>query len=194
MSKDVLKILEILNEWNSYEQINDVLRIDSLMLKKTLQQLVRLGFIHTEPLTKDDGNKFTTRWEPVDLALQRQRNYGGGYPMSCRLGKSPSPLKQVKGLSTVTLRKIHNSDTRNNHSLLNTLDNRKSIREYSSYPMHLDDLSHFLYSSARVKKVYKSDQGSLTKRPYPSGGGRYPLELYIMNNKIAGIQKVSVSL
>lgn len=191
VSKDVLKILEILNEWKSYNEIYDLLKIDSLELKKALQLLTKLRFVHKEPLTKEDSSSSDARrWEPVDLAWQRQRNYGGAYPMSGRLGKSPSPIKHVKGLSSVALPRVHNSDnSEKKHSLLGTLNNRKSIRKYSKYSMDISDLSRFLYYSARIKKIFKSDQGTLTKRPYPSGGGRYPLEIYVVNNRISDIQK-----
>lgn len=191
LSKDVLKILEILYEWKSYEEIYHALKIDSSTLRKALQLLVKLKFVHKEPIIKEDSSSSGTRiWEPVDLAFQRQRSFGGAYPMSDRMRKSPSPVKHVKGLSSVALPKVHNSDNNEKrHSLLDTLNNRKSIRKYSKYGMNKSDLSRFLYHSARIKKIYKSDQGTLTKRPYPSGGGRYPLEIYVLNNRISDIQK-----
>ena len=190
VSTDVIKLLEILKDWKSDKEIFDLVNTDILRLRRSLKQLVKLKFIHEKPLADEDHSAGTTRWEPTDLAVQRQRSYGGAYPLSERIGKSPSSIKHVKGLSSHILRKINNSnDPGKEHSFLSTLDKRKSIRWYGSNHISLDELSGFLYSSARIKKIFKTEQGVLTQRPYPSGGARYPLEIYVVNNKISDIQK-----
>lgn len=191
VTKQVMRIIEILSEWRGTEEIYNILNFDMKNLRKALNQLVRLKIIHKKPLSMKDTNfSGRARWDPVDLAMQRQRSYGGAYPMSLRSGKSPSPIKHVKGLYSVTFQKEsdkYNND--NKRTLQNVLEARRSIRNYSNNYINVDSLSHFLYNSARIKKIFKSNEGTLTQRPYPSGGARYPLEIYVVNNKISDIQK-----
>ena len=53
---------------------------------------------------------------------------------------------------------------------------RRSYREFISKPISKEELSVLLfYSSGIVKKENNWDE---TKRPYPSAGARYPLEIY----------------
>jgi len=189
VSKEILKILDMLSEWRSIEEIFDKIKYDKKNLMKALEHLTRLKLIHKNSLAKEDADiRRRAPWDPIDLAMQRQRSYGGRFPMSVRVGKSPSPIKHVKGLSSVTLPKPQNI-RQHKSALLDVLEERKSIRKYSNNYITLENLSHFLYHCARIKKIFKSEEGTLTKRPYPSGGARYPLEIYAANNKINGIQK-----
>lgn len=190
VSKEVVKIIDILSEWKSTEEIFHLLNFDEKNLNKALQQLTRLKAIHKKPLSKVDYiSSVGAPWEPIDLAMQRHRNYGGAYPMSERVGKSPSPIKRIKGLSSITLPRPPDSKHHHSAAFLDVLERRRSIRKYSNNYMNVVDLSYFLYNSARIKKIFQSKEGTLSKRPYPSGGARYPLEIYVANNKILGIQK-----
>jgi len=189
VSKEVMKILDLLSEWRNVEELSNKLKFDKTSLTKALEHLARLKIIHRKPLTNDDADiSRKAPWDPIDLAMQRQRSYGGRFPMSVRVGKSPSPIKHVKGISSVTLTKPQKI-RRYKSALLDVLEERKSIRKYSNKYISMANLSHFLYHCARIKKIFKSDEGTLTKRPYPSGGARYPLEIYVANNRISGIQK-----
>lgn len=190
VSKEVVKIIDILDEWKSSEEIFHFLNFDVKSLNKALEQLTRLKIIHKKPLSKVDYiSSVGPPWEPIDLAMHRHRNYGGAYPMSERVGKSPSPIKRVKGLTSMKLPKPPGGKDHHSDALLDVLERRKSVRTYSNNFLDIDDLSYFLYNSARIKEIFKSPEGRLTKRPYPSGGARYPLEIYVANNKIIGIQK-----
>lgn len=58
------------------------------------------------------------------------------------------------------------------------LINRSSKRQFSKEPLSLERISDLLYYSAGIRKNYiPSQQG----RFYPSPGGRYPLEVYIIS-------------
>ena len=190
VSKEVVKIIDIFDEWKSSEEISHLLNIDVKNLNKALEKLTRLKVIHKKPLSKLDYiSSVGAPWEPMDLAVHRHRNYGGAYPMSERVVKSPSPIKHIKGLSSMTLPRPPSGKHHQSAALLDVLEKRKSVRKYSNNYLDIVDLSYFLYNSARIKKIFKSPEGRLTKRPYPSGGARYPLEIYVANNKINGIQK-----
>ncbi len=189
VSNEIMKILDMLSIKRNIQQISDGLQIDKKDLIKALEHLVRLKMVHKNSIDfKDDHSTTQVPWDPIDLAMQRQRSYGGRRPFSEREGKSPSPVKVVKGMSTLILPRPPNMH-QNSNSFLGVLDERKSIRRYSTNNMTMDNLSHFLYRSARIKQFFRSKEGTLTNRPYPSGGARYPLEIYVSNNRIAGIQK-----
>ncbi|OGH16119.1 MAG: hypothetical protein A3C30_03005 [Candidatus Levybacteria bacterium RIFCSPHIGHO2_02_FULL_40_18] len=57
------------------------------------------------------------------------------------------------------------------------LRDRKSTREFSKEPIGLGELNSFLYYSAGLNK--NSDFAQ--RRFYPSGGARFPLEVYILS-------------
>jgi SagB-type dehydrogenase family enzyme len=188
ISNDVMKIIDTLSQWRNVQQISDLLGFDKTSVTKALKHLVRLEMIHKNTLADEDIQNHSVVWDPIDLAMQRQRSYGGRFAMSKRLGKSPSPIKNVKGISTFVLPppgNIHDSKS----TLLKVLDDRKSIRTYGGRHVSVDQLSYLLYHSARIKGIFKSKEGTLTKRPYASGGARYPLEIYVANNSVSGIQK-----
>lgn len=77
-------------------------------------------------------------------------------------------------------------------SLTQAIETRQSIREYYDQPITLNQLAEFLYRCARVKEVYTHEDdvmniGECTKRPYPSGGALYELEIYPVINHCQGL-------
>lgn len=60
--------------------------------------------------------------------------------------------------------------------LENALKNRKSSREFSHKPLTINHLSNLLYYSAGIIL----DKNGFPKRFYPSPGGRFPLEVYVL--------------
>ena len=59
------------------------------------------------------------------------------------------------------------------------LEERKSIRTQDSQPISAEQLGEFLYRAARVKEVKATEKYEVSRRPYPSGGASYELELYL---------------
>jgi oxazoline/thiazoline dehydrogenase len=189
VSNDIISIIAALSDWRNIQQLSEEFHIDKINLLKALEHLTKLKIIYKNSQRNDDDHiSMKAPWDPIDLAMQRQRSYGGRFAMSERVGKSPSPVKNVTGLSSFKLSKpqevVHHK-----LSLKEILERRKSIRTYSNKHISLADLSYFLYHSARIKKFFNSKEGTLTERPYPSGGARYPLEIYVVNNRIKDIQK-----
>jgi SagB-type dehydrogenase family enzyme len=183
----------MLSEWRNVQELSDKLEIDKKSLTKALEHLSKLKMVLKNNISEEDNHiRPRAPWDPIDLAMQRQRSHGGALPMSNRVGKrvgmSPSPIKHVKGLSSIVLPKPQNI-RQNKTGLLDVLEVRKSIRKYGNSYISKDNLSHFLYYSARIKKIFKNESGTLTKRPYPSGGARYPLEIYVVNNRVSSIEK-----
>ncbi len=68
----------------------------------------------------------------------------------------------------------------NSADIFSTIEKRKSQRSFSSETITLEELSNLLYFSAGVLSD-PSEQGPY-HRAHPSGGARYPLEIYLIVN------------
>jgi SagB-type dehydrogenase family enzyme len=58
------------------------------------------------------------------------------------------------------------------------IEERRSQREFSGGPVGMEDVSRLLFWSGGLIRVKDGDLHK-SRRPYPSGGGRYPLEIYL---------------
>lgn len=85
--------------------------------------------------------------------------------------------------------KLNNDYDKNYLDDLN--DKRKSVRKYSDIPLSLDQLSFFLkrFYCTIGTESYNLNEGNLIrdKRNIASGGGIYPTEIFIYNQKIKEI-------
>jgi len=69
------------------------------------------------------------------------------------------------------------------------LKNRYSTRNFNpNKELTLNQLSTLLYFSAGVKP-FKTKNENLIRRFYPSGGARYPLEVYLGIKKVKGVEQ-----
>lgn len=81
------------------------------------------------------------------------------------------------------LDKIKLSPRLKNNRLGNILRKRRSIRKFTKIPIKKTDLEYLLYSSSGLIN------NNNTKRPYPSAGARYPLEIYPLIVNCLGFEK-----
>ena len=65
------------------------------------------------------------------------------------------------------------------------LKKRKSVRSFSSKPLHVADLSFLLWTSTGIQR---SEHG-YDFRTVPSAGALYPIETYVIINKVEGLEK-----
>jgi SagB-type dehydrogenase family enzyme len=73
-------------------------------------------------------------------------------------------------------------------ALKDALMNRQSARDYDlSSSLTLEELSTLLHYSAGIKTARDTDP-SKVRRYYPSGGARYPLEVYLAIQRVKGIK------
>jgi len=186
ISKKTFDVLDMLSNWKtSKELLSSVKENNQKSLLRVLNQLVRFKIIYTKPVQKDDNILSGTYWNSVDLAMQRQISYGGYYPGSTTGHKPPGAIRYFKGKSTINFSppRAHNKQ-----GFYEVLDKRKTIRTYGRGRVSIDELSQLLYYCARVKMVFKDVVlGTMTRRPYPSGGARHPLEIYPVCNYVTGI-------
>lgn len=67
------------------------------------------------------------------------------------------------------------------------LKSRKSVREFEDYPISMNSVNKILFYSFGIKNPEEPIE--YTKRFYPSAGSRYPIEAYILNNNVEGLEK-----
>lgn len=65
--------------------------------------------------------------------------------------------------------------------------NRRSTRKFTKKIISMKNLSYLLYSSSGL--IHSSGNYDNTKRPYPSAGGRYPLEIYPIALKVEKLKQ-----
>ncbi|MDQ1124244.1 SagB family peptide dehydrogenase [Microbacterium trichothecenolyticum] len=70
------------------------------------------------------------------------------------------------------------------------METRHSCRTFGEEPLTLAELGEFLFRSCRIKDVYGPLRGmpyQATRRPYPTGGAAYELEVYVTAARVAGL-------
>lgn len=146
----------------------------------------------------EDEDQALQQWAFHDLLFHARSRFGrslGGYGLTYPFKEvtPPPPLKKQTGKSVVS---FHPPDltevAANDLSLTAAIENRKSIREYGKTPLTQRQLSEFLFRTARVKAVEEATENEAdayltSKRPYPSGGATYSLELYVTVDRCTNV-------
>jgi SagB-type dehydrogenase family enzyme len=92
-------------------------------------------------------------------------------------------FKTYPRLKKIILDKIDMSKT----PLGKILFRRRSVRQFSGADISKQELEYLLYASSGIVEL--KDSFDESKRPYPSAGARYPLEIYPIILKAKGINK-----
>ena len=71
--------------------------------------------------------------------------------------------------------------------LADALAGRLSCRRFGGAALNIDDLSTVLHGSYGVLGTARTPAGQMLERPIPSGGGRYPLEVYLLVRRADGV-------
>ena len=71
-------------------------------------------------------------------------------------------------------------------TLSDALDRRVSERSFAARPISLRALSDVLYCAAAARRV-TNERRPLYSRPYPSAGGLYPVEVYVIFVAVEGM-------
>jgi SagB-type dehydrogenase family enzyme len=69
--------------------------------------------------------------------------------------------------------------------LRQAIERRRTLRQYSSQPLSLDELSYLLWLTQGVQKFTKRPA---TLRTVPSAGARHAFETYLLINRVAGLE------
>jgi SagB-type dehydrogenase family enzyme len=137
-------------------------------------------------LDRDEVSAGAGSWSPFDLVVQRQQNSGGERAHADLSAPPPPAFKARPPGRVTTLPAARSLEMR----LDDVLGARRSLRSYGPDPMVLADLSALLHHSARVTGVvHDADLGDQAFHPYPAGGARSELEVYVVANKVDGLDR-----
>ncbi len=118
------------------------------------------------------GDKFQleTKYEPGRIPASRMR-----------WDEQPALYKEYSEAVRVELPKFEPSPP---VSLDHTLWHRKSIRDFADRPLSLGQLAYMLWASTGVQRI----EGGHTFRTAPSAGALYPIETYLVINRVRKIE------
>jgi SagB-type dehydrogenase family enzyme len=113
------------------------------------------------------------------------------------LGLVEAETDQMKGLPLPPIQKPFSKDAElvdlvspeqfslGNMSLIETIGNRRSRRNFTQESLTLEELSFLLWVTQGVEKLIRN--GLVTIRTVPSGGAMHPFETYLLINRANGI-------
>ncbi len=95
-------------------------------------------------------------------------------------------LEEIINDNAIKLEKIK----LNNASLKEVLKNRKSVRDYSGEELSFKNFSQLIYNSFGINdaRTIKIDDINVPTRFYASGGGLYPVEIYLYIRSVENIK------
>ena len=161
--------------------------IDNKNVKQLMNLLLSLKILTEvdDNNNSQESNQTLAQWEFHDLLFHtrsrigRHQNRSGG---TYRFLDKITPLSALKPKMSNKSIKLYKPNLEklklNESSLTKVLEQRRSIREYDTNSITIEELGEFLYRCARVKRSISSKHYEGSQRPYPSGGGIYELELY----------------
>jgi SagB-type dehydrogenase family enzyme len=126
-------------------------------------------------------------WNSYELVLQRMTGRGkrrSGYletPMPAPRRRHPGPTVQLPEFDEADLAGV---------PFASVLAGRRSRRVFSERPLTLAQLAALLVGAARVTSA--DEERGVSYRPYPSGGGRHPLEIYVLPLRVDGLSSDAV--
>ena len=99
--------------------------------------------------------------------------------------------RRVKRYHAVNVQTLPAPDTSLSDTLTSTLFSRMSDRSFATEPLALTDLSTLLFHSMGQYDERPNDQfpeQTKAHRSYPSGGGKYPLECYLLIRNVPELE------
>src|SRR6185503_16889159 len=112
---------------------------------------------------------------------------GGTYRFKGRF-PAPPAIRPPRDVERVALPAVDVAGIAKRSDTLSALmDRRKSLRDFGTTPLALEQLSEFLHRVARITQVFEGGDQELMSRPYPSGGSIYESEFYLAVGACAGL-------
>ena len=164
--------------------------------------LAAAGFLETGLQENELRRRALAQWEFHDLLFHvRHRNgwhrdpTGGIFPFSSEIDPLPARREPWPG-DPVELPRA--PDDLGRETFASVLERRRSERFYDEdHPVTLQDLGYLLDRVARIRAsrvlpagnpVQRTVAFEITRRPYPSGGASYELEIYPVVDRCAGVE------
>lgn len=152
-----------------------------------LETLIAENVLVASDLEAAAGDIFKNRLGPIECAVQRGVNEGGYYATEVDHDNPPPVRKTVSAREYLELDRGM-ADGRG-MDLIRCLETRRSIRSYADSPIPGNEFERFLRLTAGAYALVETpDLGWISSRNYPSGGARYPLEVYPLVYSVEGIE------
>lgn len=196
-SQGAALIYELASQKTFSSLLNSVPGACAQQISSFLSLLIVGGFVE-ETLSNgqltEDQSQTLIQWDFHDLLFHSRARIGRhNYPIGGNfrfLGHIP-PQPAVKPKPTTAGIALYKPDMHqlmeSDRRLTEVLESRQSVRSYGEQPISVKELGEFLYRVARIKEVYTTNIGEFTKRPYPSGGASYEIELYLTIDQCNGL-------
>ena len=151
-------------------------------------------------LRRHEGDESLVLWDFHDLLFHtrstegRHANpLGGVYPYADAVSPLPAIRPHWPG-KQIDLGKLRGAEPTAQSPAAKLLRRRHSTRDFDArQPITLAQLARFLDGAARVLKKIPADHATgedgHTKRPYPSAGGSYELEIYLSVETCQGLAR-----
>ena len=179
----LLAVLSRLDEWTAADEIEVAGRT---LGSAEWEQLLEMGVVEPESGNGGARRDGASLWTPFELAVQRQSRRGGSRDAETLALGPPPPAFKTPGGTRVT--SLPAPDPVLPVPLGTSLAQRRSVRTYADRPLRMDELSTLLHHAARVREVFDdSPYGECALHPYPSGGARSELELYVIASDVDGL-------
>lgn len=134
------------------------------------------------------------QWSFHDLLFHSRSRLGrhaNPYGATYRFAETIAPLPALKlpmsNVVTALPRPSWQAIREHDVSLTHALEARRSVRQHADTPMTLCQLGEFLYRTARVSAMGDTVPYTRSRRPYPSAGACYELEVYVAVHTCAGL-------
>ncbi|WP_405883160.1 SagB family peptide dehydrogenase [Streptomyces sp. NBC_01136] len=154
----------------------------------------------SEPRFTEDDDASLRQWQFHDLLFHVHGRTSS--PQELRFLDELPPQPAIKPETAGAVVELHRPRRADIHALdpriTSVIESRRSVTSYGAEPLTAGQLGEFLYRTARVKSRYGAREGlyydwdsrppyERTRRPYPSAGASYELELYVTVLRCAGI-------
>ncbi|HEX6538439.1 MAG TPA: SagB family peptide dehydrogenase [Candidatus Dormibacteraeota bacterium] len=183
---DLLDLLSRLDSWTPPDAIHSD---DGPVEMSALERLVELALVE-----RADGSDAANGSAgeaplstPYELAVHRLAS-SGGYRGDEELERQGAPpeLRPVRGDGMA--RHLPRPEPHLDAYLDSVLEARRSVRSYADRPLPLKQLSTLLHHAARTTSARHDDKlGDEARHPYPTGGARSELEIYVVANHVKGL-------
>jgi oxazoline/thiazoline dehydrogenase len=155
---------------------------DESAVVRLLASVGMLTCVGEDGVSQEDASPSLVQWEFHDLLFHGSTD---------RFIDRIEPLPAAKPLPSERVIPLPHPDLfslmRNDCTLTEALERRRSQRVYGEQPITLQQLGEFLYRTAGVRPLprHLTDAGERERsaRPYPGAGGVFELELYLAVNQ-----------
>jgi SagB-type dehydrogenase family enzyme len=141
------------------------------------------------------------QWEFHDLLFHARSRlgrttepFGGTFPYVGELEPEPAVRDRHQGEVVVLPVPVFEEILERDPAILLAMETRHSCRSFGEEPLTLAELSEFLFRSCRITDAYGPREGlpyAATRRPYPTGGAAYEIEVYVTVRRIQGLEPAS---